>query len=159
MRSLSDRIRQLSISGYAFILLDKLLLRHALVIFDRRIVQIRLQHNSGEGQDESHVCRGEGIPVLDEIPLCKLLHQAINLLRLTRQPKATQEVSDGNVEGHSLEVHHLHVLMQYFEAESSFVLSFSAQILSHSGLIQPILVGTQECSHSHWTFHHVAQLE
>lgn len=48
----------------------------------------------------------------------KLLHHAVDLLSLSRQPEAAQVVPDGVVEAHALEVHHVHILVQHLLSTS-----------------------------------------
>lgn len=48
----------------------------------------------------------------------KLLHHAVDLLSLPRQTETAQVVTDGVVEAHALEVHHIHILVQHLLSTS-----------------------------------------
>lgn len=55
------------------------------------IVCVCVEHDDGVGQHVGDVGRLEGVWVAAHVALCKLLHQPVDLLGLTRQAEARQE--------------------------------------------------------------------
>lgn len=47
------------------------------------VVGIRVEHDEGKGQQVRGVSCGEGLWIVPEVPLCKLLHDTVYLLRFT----------------------------------------------------------------------------
>lgn len=60
-----------------------------------RVVRVRVEHDDRVGQHVGHVGRLERLGVAAQVPLRKLLHQAVDLLRLARQAEARQEGAAG----------------------------------------------------------------
>lgn len=54
-------------------------------------MRIRVEHDDGIGKDVCNVGRRKGVGVAVRVALCKLEHEAIDLLRLAWQPKPIQK--------------------------------------------------------------------
>lgn len=85
---------------------------HTRTHLDSRVVKVRVEHDDAEGQDEGGVGRRKHRGILQAEPLGKLLHHAVDLLGFSGEPEAAEIVTDGVVEAHALEVHHVNVLVQ-----------------------------------------------
>ena len=63
----------LSLAHAHKIISSQLLVRHG-------VVSIRIEHDEGKGQQVGGICCGEGVWVVSEVALRKLLHHAVDLL-------------------------------------------------------------------------------
>ena len=70
---------------------DELL--HAGLVLHARVVQARVEHDDGEGEDVAGVRVGEDVRVELAVPLGEALHHAVNLLGLAGQTKTPQKLS------------------------------------------------------------------
>mmetsp|Transcript_93464 Transcript_93464/g.234799 ORF Transcript_93464/g.234799 Transcript_93464/m.234799 type:complete len:206 (+) Transcript_93464:3049-3666(+) len=89
------------LAGQVLVVVDAAIVRNKLslghFVFDTRIVQVRLQHDQGERQDEGAISVCELVRVVLAVLLGKLLHHAINLLRLARKSEEGQEAAQRGI--------------------------------------------------------------
>ena len=68
---------------------------------NRCCCQVMLLWELTVGKDVGHVSTPEGLRVALDIALCKLLHEPVDLLSLSRQAEASQEAPAGQLQLHS----------------------------------------------------------
>mmetsp|Transcript_36170 Transcript_36170/g.79493 ORF Transcript_36170/g.79493 Transcript_36170/m.79493 type:complete len:514 (+) Transcript_36170:3078-4619(+) len=114
--------------------LDKLLLRHLLL--DLRRVRVSVEHDERVGQHVRRVgvCEDARVVVLRAVPLGELLHHAVDLLRLARQPKVRQELAQCRVEREAAKVDHVDVGVEHLLRK---VLAL-AKVVSNGALVEPL---------------------
>ena len=62
------------------------LLRH--LVLDLRVVGIGVEQDDGVCQHIRHISALEGVRIAADVAFCKLLHESVDLLRLSWEPEA-----------------------------------------------------------------------
>mmetsp|Transcript_116924 Transcript_116924/g.239219 ORF Transcript_116924/g.239219 Transcript_116924/m.239219 type:complete len:485 (+) Transcript_116924:5104-6558(+) len=137
---------------------DERIFGHPTLLLDRRVVEVRVEHNDGKGQDEGRVGRRKYIGILNRKTLGEIFHDPVDFLGFPRQPKARQEQPDGLGKEHAGEIQGLRVVMenpakearatlvgiQVFLALDEGRVGFSSQGFPHLGLVEAVLVDDKE---------------
>jgi hypothetical protein len=115
-------------------------LGHLLVEWDTRVVQIRVEQDCRERQNESCVCRGEGLvgaQMGEKVP-SKGFHDAIDALRLARQSEVAKKHPQRLVKARirPREVKEPSVLQQHLLVEGVLVWRALTDVLANLRLAQ-----------------------
>mmetsp|Transcript_11276 Transcript_11276/g.17002 ORF Transcript_11276/g.17002 Transcript_11276/m.17002 type:complete len:204 (-) Transcript_11276:244-855(-) len=113
---------------------------HFAVLFDRRIVEVGVQHNDTKRKDKRRVSSGKYLRVLVSVSCSEDFHDTINLLRFTRKTEATQIVSNSLIKVHSLEIQFFTIRSKNFQCKTTLPLFFSTEKVSNLSFIKKIFV-------------------
>lgn len=93
----------------AAIVAHKLRTRHAILLFDGRIVGVGIEHDDREGKDVCGLCARKGAVVARLVKLlCKGFHETIDLLGLTGKTKGVEIVTKGALKVETSEIDVIH---------------------------------------------------
>jgi len=91
--------RQVGALVDAAVVADELHLGHLVLLADRRVVRVGVEHDGREGENVRRVAaRKHAVRVVRVVALCERHHHAVDLLRLARQAEEAQELAKRLVE-------------------------------------------------------------
>ena len=120
---------------------DVLLERDLLLLLDRAVVQVRVEHNNTVDKNERRVRVAEDVRIVQAEALRKLLHDAINFLRLARKTELAEEAAQ---RGYEVDPRKLVRVDERVEDSDVEVLPF-AEVVAGLRLVQVLAVPGDEC--------------